>query len=311
MKRIFQVVVVVLVVAFCFGQMALAEGPHITPKVTPKVIHNPGLNANAVHSNALAAGFHGLWQALAGSPADYYPTPTNSDGYPIWPCFGGGSSTNPDCPQIGDPAQANYGMEVGVPFFTWPLSLCENADTATIPCGQTETWYEDDSGDSTDYLAYGLYAKQGTSYVANEGLYVYAPNPGSGFVTVWSGDNYMGTGACISGYASTGYPIPAVQSGSAACTSKTTCTPAYTEGFVVPPTGAAATCVNPVATTGTTNEVAFQSVTELLVVTSSSFKWVHSATTCAGTGGDYCYTFTPKAKGAATTATQKWNVALE
>ena len=304
MKRTLLFLAVVSLVAFCFGTMALAEGP----RITPKVIHNPTTKANVIHSNTLADGLYGGWATLAGTPEDYYASPTNSDGYPIWPCFGGGTAANADCPQIGDPAQPNYGIEVGSPFYTWPLALCTGGSSAAAPCGESETWYEDDSNDTTDILAYEIYAKQGTDYVLNSGWQLYGPNPFGGEPganVLFSGPLFIGTGECSNN--NYNYPIPAAQKGTPACTSSATCVPNPTYPIEIAPTGAGATCHNTVA--GTVN---FETVTELAEGTASKFVFKNSATTCAGvSSAPYCYTFTVTSKGTAYAVTQKWNNALE
>ncbi len=180
MTRIFQVVVVVLVVAFCFGQMALAaEVPHHwTAKVVQTPTHKTGVHENA----APAAGLHAEWAWFNESPYSFYASPTNSDGNDLWPCFGGGTvAPNADCLNIGDPAQPNLSVALGGAQYTYGLSDCNATSTSVLPCGQTNTWYEDDSSDTTDDLTYLITAVQGTSYIADSGTVDFGPNPYGAF----------------------------------------------------------------------------------------------------------------------------------
>ena len=137
--------VVVSLVAFCFGTMAFAADVphHWTVKAVPNTRHiSPELAGPP-------AGLYPGWAFFAGSPLTS-ATSQNSDGSDLWPCFGGGATANVDCPTIGNPSQAfpDNGLVVGVPSYSWSLSACKDTSTATGVCGQTETWYEDDSGDS-------------------------------------------------------------------------------------------------------------------------------------------------------------------
>ncbi len=242
MTRIFQVAVVVLVVAFCFSAMAVAAGH---PQFAAKIARTE--HANAVHSNLTypAANLYSVTAFFGGGPIWTYASPANSDGSEIWPCFGGGATANPDCPTVGSPVQplAGDGMVVGVPFYGWPLHLtsggdfCDQASTADLPCGQVETFYEDDSLDATDDLLYLLTAQQGTSYLSDSGTYDFGPNftgGGPGAVVVIQGDQGFGTmgqtgvnnGNCAANYnyplASNSYPGVYEVSAKKTCVAPTT-----------------------------------------------------------------------------------------
>jgi hypothetical protein len=292
MKRIFQVAVVVLVVAFCFGQMALAENvPHYKVTVVPSTAHRTGVHSNAADTNNLYA----LWSAFAGGPEASYASPFNTDGYEIWPCFGGGTAANTDCPSIGNPTQdfATTGVVVGAPFFTWPLSFCDQTTTTALPCGQTETWYEDDSADTTDDLLYSIVAQQGTSYIVDSGqLDLVGPNPygaygNPGVVVIISGDQGFGTmgqtgvnnGNCFGNY---NYPLTSNSN------------PGVTYAIA-----SGKTCVAPVS-----GLVTFTAITELGL---PKYTKSTSGTVC-GVVGTPCYTvkFTKKKS-----ITQKWTIWLD
>src|SRR5271157_4822701 len=101
MKRIFSIAVITLIVAFCFGQMALAEeAPHHSHAVL--------LHAGSHHSDVtVPKGLFVPWAYFTTAGANFGGP--NSDGSPLWPCFGDydGTSTtseDKDCPTIGDPS---------------------------------------------------------------------------------------------------------------------------------------------------------------------------------------------------------------
>lgn len=224
MKRTLVFLAVVSLVAFCFGTMAMAANH---AQFSAKIVRNGGVHANGIGPEYTftypTKGLYGAAQWFGGGPIASYASPANSDGSEIWPCFGGGSTGNPDCPTVGDPSQplAADGAVVGVPFYGWPLKFtdgtdfCDQASTADLPCGQVETWYEDDSFDGTDDLLYLLTAVQGTKYLSDSGTYDFGPNftgGGPGSVVVISGDQGFGTmgqtgvnnGNCAANY---NYPL--------------------------------------------------------------------------------------------------------
>jgi|HubBroStandDraft_1064217.scaffolds.fasta_scaffold00507_2 hypothetical protein len=189
-NRLQQCAVLVLIVAFCaFGQLAFAQTHHhYTIRVVP---HGP--QAEGVRANTLADGLYGTMAGFVGTPYQSYSTPTNSDGTDLWPCFaeynGNSDSQNVDCPKIGDPSVffGSVGGD-GVPnaavlgsaSYTYSLSACDATSTSALPCGQTNTWYEDDSNDNTDDLIYIVEVEQGTSVIADSGTVDFGPNPYGG-----------------------------------------------------------------------------------------------------------------------------------
>ena len=105
-----------------------------------------------------------------------------------------------------DRQSVNYlptgGAAIGIPQYVWSFSACDGTSNLN-PCGQTETWYEDDSGDTTDDLIYAITATQvqsgKTVYVADSGVVDFAgPNPFGGASppadVVIYGDQNFGTG---------------------------------------------------------------------------------------------------------------------
>jgi hypothetical protein len=295
MKRIFQVAVLVLIVAFCFGQFALAADPH---HWTVKAIPSGSVRANGAHSNAADANnLYAEYAAFVLSPVTAYVNPFNTDGSELWPCFGGGTAANTDCSSIGDPAQPYVGVSLGAPSWTWPLSLCDASSTADAGnyCGQTNTWYEDDSLDSTDDLTYLIYATQGaaTNFIADSGTVDFGPNVygvlNPGYSVIIYGDQNFGTygvaagpnnGACSGPY---NYPLTA---------------PANPGAVYVIPAGK--TCHNPAS--GLVN---FAAVTE---IGTPKYKKSTSATVCAPAGGPPCWTVSFTKKKA---ITQKWSIWLD
>ena len=298
MTRTFQVCVLALIVVFCFGTLAVAADH---AQFSAKVVRNSGARANSAHPDYTftypAKGLYGVAQWFGGGPIASYATPTNGDGSEIWPCFGGGTASNPDCPTVGSPVQplAADGFVGGVPFYGWPLQFtsgsdfCDQASTADAPCGQVETWYEDDSLDGTDDLLYLLTALQGTKYLSDSGTYDFGPNftgGGPGAVVVISGDQGFGTmgqtgvnnGNCAASFA---YPLAA---------------PAYPGVYEV---SAKKTCSAP-----TTGLVKFTALTEL---GTPAYTKVTTVAGCSPVAPP-CYTvkWTIKYK-----ATQTWNIWLE
>jgi len=273
-------VVVALIIAFCaFGQLVLAETPHnYQVRVVPRT------QGNAIHASTLADNLYPTWAAFAGSPWTSTSSPTNSDGTDLWPCFGGGNTQNVDCPTIGDPTQnfPDNGVAVGSPSYTWSLSACDATSTSSNYCGQTETWYEDDSNDSSDFLIYSITAQQGSNYIADSGTVVFGPNSFGGLspaanVIIYGDQNFgtMGETGVNNGNCEANYDYPLSSPGWPGST------------YVI---AAGKTCVAPV--TGTVNFVA---TTEVATPSYTKQK-----------NGTYTVKFTSKYK-----LQQKWSITLQ
>jgi hypothetical protein len=188
-SKMLSLVAVLAAVALCIcGQQAQAEVKNHT-KYKIKVIPHGGPNAALATPASLADGLYGVSAVFAYTA---YPT-LNSDTSDIWPCFSSGgtgpagtatSDENPDCPTIGDPKIPfpAGGVAVGAYSYSWPLSACNATSTSTPVCGETETWYEDDSNDTsaTDELLYTLEAVQGTNVLYDSGTVDFGPNPYGG-----------------------------------------------------------------------------------------------------------------------------------
>jgi hypothetical protein len=175
--RIFQCAILVVIVAFCaFGQMALAQTSHHGGF---KVISRGPVNGALPDSSGPTANIYGQTAVFATTPWVSYTSPTNSDGSTLWPCFGGETAANPDCPTIGDPSQpfvgAENGVVTGIPEYLWSLSACDATSTSSPYCGETENFYEDTTGDTSDDLIWTATITQGSSYVYDSGVQDYGP----------------------------------------------------------------------------------------------------------------------------------------
>jgi hypothetical protein len=181
---------------FVSVQPAAAQEQH-APRVSMKVIHRDRAeNAAVAQSESAPSPWPNLY-ALQGAFTQTYPTiGANSDGTDVWPCTGGSSSTgaNPDCPTIGSPVVLfpSIATAIGNPAFVWQLKNtagsgngqgCDALINGTghlgvpyLPCGQVETWYEDDSNDTTDDLLYSMEAVQGSKVIYSTGTVDLGPN---------------------------------------------------------------------------------------------------------------------------------------
>jgi len=212
---------VVAVLAFAQTTLAAENPHHYTIKMVPRQHQEQG----AVEPAALAANLYGLAQYFGATPyVDAAVSPTNSDGYDLWPCFGsytssgGTSSENTDCPTIGNPSQPFpvNAIAIGGPAYVWSLSACNATSTSANYCGQTQTWYEDDTNDSTDEEIYSIVATQGTTIIADSGTVVFGPNTFGGLtppadVIIYGDQNFgnMGeTGGANNGNCSPDYDYP-------------------------------------------------------------------------------------------------------
>jgi hypothetical protein len=247
MTRTFQIAVIVLVVAFCFGQLALAaDVPH---HWGVRLIKHHGPKGNAIRPDVGAAPAANLYNVTSA----FVATPTGlsgnlADGYDLWPCAGGAATPgtavqDENCFYIGstgtaDPASFGGSWVLGSPSYVWYLA----ADTTDAPfqpfgcaatssadatnyCGQTNTWYEDWTNDSADNLTYLIEATgtATTDIIADSGTVDFGPNSYAGsspadIDVVIYGDQNFGTdgasgannGNCTADY---NYPIPAAQIG--------------------------------------------------------------------------------------------------
>jgi hypothetical protein len=205
--RLFQVLTFLAIIAlFIHGQPVVAQSePH---HYRVEAVDREQPEAPATNPPP-AKNLYGVYQAFVGSPFASKDTATNSDGTEIWPCFGATSPGNVDCPNVGKPAQLlpPNAAVLGTPSLTWPFANatgvvgCDQSTTTdTKPCGQTNTWYEDDTLDSTDDLTYTIVATQiqGTKMVtlANSGTVDFGANPfgaATGANVVIFGDQGFGT----------------------------------------------------------------------------------------------------------------------
>ena len=169
-SRLFQALVLVALVAFfACSQLAVAqEKPHYQIKVLPR------MSSDAPQVNpAPPANLYGLDQAFTAFALD-------SNSADAWPCFGNTASPSADCSTIQD-----GGVVVGVPSYVWSFANCDadtngTSNTSYVPCGQTETWYEDDSGTGATFdLTYVITATQVQSgvkqYLVDSGTVDFGP----------------------------------------------------------------------------------------------------------------------------------------
>ncbi len=183
--------------ALCaFTIPALAQSqPHFQVRMVP---HSQSAK---VDPNVAPLALFPLWQAFTTYAID------PNTGVDEWPCSGG----QPECATINP-----LGLVVGDPAYIWSLTDCNATSTSTPNCGQTETWYEDNTNDTTDDLIYSLVARQGKNYIYDSGtvdfgvVYVGAPFPHLGGLISDSNFGTMGetgenNGNC---YASYNYPYP-------------------------------------------------------------------------------------------------------
>jgi hypothetical protein len=197
-SRLNQLLAVIATVASCFFvQSAAAQEPH-RPHVNMKIMHRERADSPAARPEN--APWPNLYPLQATFTQTYPTIGANSDGTDIWPCTGGSSITgpDPDCPTIGSPTiifPANA-TAIGNPAFVWQLTNtagsgngqgCDALINGTghlgvpyLPCGQVESWYEDDSNDSTDDLLYSMVAMQGSKVIYSTGTVDLGPNAAGG-----------------------------------------------------------------------------------------------------------------------------------
>jgi hypothetical protein len=146
-----------------------------------RAAHRPAPARNNTPGNpAPPANLYNLNEAFVA-----LPPATNSDGTFLWPCEGT-TAGNVDCPTIGNPSIPFPigGLVTGVPQYAWSFADCDGNTTASQPCGQVQTWWEDDTNDTTDDFIYKLTMTQvqggATVYLENSGTLDLGPNPYGG-----------------------------------------------------------------------------------------------------------------------------------
>jgi hypothetical protein len=180
--RWFQVLAALTMVVFlvCGQQVLAQEKTHYQIKIVPKQspVDRPAVNPPPT------ANLYGLSQTFAATPGA-----TNTDGTDLWPCFGNSTTPNTDCPTIGNPSVTfpSGGVALGGPAYDWSFANCDaftngTSNTAYVPCAQTETFYEDDSGTGATFdLTYSITATQVqggvTVYLVDSGTVDFGPNP--------------------------------------------------------------------------------------------------------------------------------------
>jgi hypothetical protein len=185
------------------AQQVSAQQSSAQAQQTPS--HRPRANFKIMRreraeNSTTAAAEAGPWPnlyALQQAFTQTYPTiGANSDGTDIWPCTGGSSATgpDPDCPTIGSPTILfpSNATAIGNPAFIWKLKNtpgygngqgCDALVNGTghlgvpyLPCGQVETWYEDDSNDTTDDMLYSMSIVQGPRVLYATGTVDFGTN---------------------------------------------------------------------------------------------------------------------------------------
>jgi hypothetical protein len=178
-SRMFQIFVsLAIVVFFVCGQQAVAQH-HLQFKVVtgPEAnVHQPKAPKEKAVLEQLSSGFGFL-------------PPVDGGGNDEWPCFPNQNANGADCSQI-----STGGVVIGQPAFTQSLSACD-ANTGTSPnCGQFFSFYEDDTGDTTDDLVVSIVVKQGKNYILDTGAVDLGTNPfPAGSVVVIYDDTAFGT----------------------------------------------------------------------------------------------------------------------
>jgi hypothetical protein len=182
---------------FAPSRSAVAQEP-TRPRVSVKVVQREKAESPAIRSEGGAAPVANLYPLQAAFTQTYPTIGANSDGTDVWPCTGGSPGANPDCPTIGSPTILfpSIATAIGNPAFVWQLKNtagsgngqgCDALINGTghlgvpyLPCGQVETWYEDDSNDTTDDLLYSMVALQGSKVIYATGTVDLGPNTAAG-----------------------------------------------------------------------------------------------------------------------------------
>jgi hypothetical protein len=200
--RLLLVCSVAMVVFFACSQLAVAQSTksRFQVKLVPKA--QSKVHSDVVTNPPPADNLYALTAAFTATAANL---PPNTDDTPLWPCFGDTSSPNMDCSLIGDPSVTfpTGGVALGAPQYVWSLADCDGSTNGSgvdgaspyIPCGETETFYEDDSNDTTDDLLLTVEVEQGTKIIADSGTVDLGPNPFGGLtppadVVIYSRSNF-------------------------------------------------------------------------------------------------------------------------
>jgi hypothetical protein len=291
-SRLFQVLAALAIVAcFVCGQQALAqEKPHFQVKVLPR---QQQVTPDVPDANpAPPANLYGLDQAFTAFALD-------SNSADAWPCFGNTASPSADCSTI-----LNGGVVVGVPSYVWSFANCDaftngTSNTAYVPCGQTETWYEDDSNTGATFdLTYLITATQVqsgvTQYLVDSGTVDFGPNPFGGATppadVIIYGDQNLGD-----------WPGATVGPNNANCTANINYPTAADPAGVLFIIQANKTCVAPLP-----GLVSFTAVTTV----AKPIYTKHTTVAACGNTPPPCWTVTYSAAGKKS-VTQKWNIWLQ
>ncbi len=174
------------------AQPALAQENHRWHK---QLVSRRNFDANAAHPSAAPTA--NLYSLQAAFVQDYPTIGANSDGSDLWPClqsYQGGNGSNSDCATLGNPSipTPTIAAVLGIPAYVWPLNNTNGvgngfgcdalvngtsglSESQYIPCGQFETWYEDDTNDSTDDLLQRIVVRQGSTVIYDSGIVDFGP----------------------------------------------------------------------------------------------------------------------------------------
>ena len=183
-----------IIAVFLCGQQSPAQNNHHShfkktivsgPKSENDLVREQGQSVPNLYS--LQAAFVGAYPIISA----------NSDGSDLMPCldfYQGGAGSNPNCPTLGSPSVPFpvNAIVLGFPAHSWPLKNSANpgngfgcdaltngttgpTGSAYNPCGQADTWYEDDTNDSTDDLLQRVVVRQGARIIYDSGIVDFGP----------------------------------------------------------------------------------------------------------------------------------------
>ena len=158
-----------------------------SPTALAQRAHHPSIRFLPASHGEAARGLSPYFKGLQASLAEAYPTVSvNADGTDLWPCVGG-TSPNPDCPSVGNPAVTlpAGALVTGFPAYGYALQNtasigngigCDafvngtgSMGTPYKPCGQFNTWHEDNTRDTADDVLWRATVTQGTKVVYASG----------------------------------------------------------------------------------------------------------------------------------------------